>query len=75
MKEYIVPTAASLDWTKAEKQSIDQCAWSPNPAPAASVQALFVQGDALYFLDGLADDVGTESSRLLKPFLHGTVTV
>ena len=49
MKEYIIPTVANLDWTKAEKQSIDQCTWSPNPAPAASVQALFVEGDALYF--------------------------
>lgn len=49
MKEYMIPTVSTIDWTKAGKQSIDECVWSPNAAPAATVQALFVEGEGLYF--------------------------
>jgi len=49
MKEYIIPIVTAIDWTKSEKQSIDQCTWSPNEAPAATVQALCLEGEALCF--------------------------
>ena len=49
MKTYTLPCLESLDWDKAEVQSIDQCSWSPNAAPAATVQGIYLKGKALVF--------------------------
>jgi len=49
MREYKLPCLDSVDWSKAQAQSIDECRWSPNKAPAATVQALFLEGKALIF--------------------------
>lgn len=49
MKTYTLPCLEAIDWSKCEVQSIDQCIWSPNAAPAATVQGLYLQGKALVF--------------------------
>ena len=50
MKEYIVRAVDELDWSTVEEQSINECRWSPNPAPAAGLRAVLVNGKALYVL-------------------------
>ena len=49
MKTYTLPCLDSVDWSRAEVQSIEQCSWSPNAAPAASVQGLYIKGEAIVF--------------------------
>lgn len=46
-KSYRVrPAGDSPDWSRAETQFLSPCAWSPNPPPSVSLQALW-QPDAL----------------------------
>lgn len=55
MKTYTLPCVESIDWSKAEVQQIQQCRWSPNAAPAATVQGLYLKNKALVFrLESLA---------------------
>lgn len=49
MKTYTLPCLETIDWTKCESQSIDQCLWSPNAAPAATVQGLYLKDKAFVF--------------------------
>jgi len=49
MKTYTLPCLETIDWSCAEAQSIEQCAWSPNAAPAARVQGIYLKGKALVF--------------------------
>jgi len=49
MKTYTLPCLDAIDWTKCEIQSIEQCLWSPNAAPAATVQGLYLNDRALVF--------------------------
>ena len=49
MKTYTLPYLDTIDWTKCESQSIEQCIWSPNAAPAATVQGLYLKDKALIF--------------------------
>lgn len=49
MKTYTLPCLDTIDWTKCEIQSMEQCLWSPNPAPAATVQGLYLKDTALVF--------------------------
>lgn len=49
MKTYIIPCVESIDWSLAEAQALEECAWSPNKAPGAAVQALYLRGEALLF--------------------------
>ena len=49
MKEYIIPCVESIDWRLAEAQALEECAWSPNKAPRAEMQALYLKGEALLF--------------------------
>jgi len=46
---YTLSCLDSIDWSKCEAQSISQCRWSPNPAPAATVQGLYLNDRALVF--------------------------
>lgn len=46
---YILSCLDSIDWSKCEAQPISQCRWSPNPAPAATVQGLYLKDRALVF--------------------------
>lgn len=68
MKEYIVSIKSAPCWEDVQPQSIEQCLWSPNIAPAASVKACFVEGKALYVLVSSqaaptrAENVGDNSS-------------
>ena len=49
MNTYTLPCLDSIDWNKCETQLISQCRWSPNPAPAATVQGLYLKDTALVF--------------------------
>ena len=49
MNTYTIHCLNSIDWTVCEAQAITQCRWSPNPAPAATVQGLYLDGKALVF--------------------------
>ena len=49
MKTYTLPCLDSIDWSAAEPQFIEQCIWSPNTAPAATVQGLYLKDKALVF--------------------------
>jgi len=49
MNTYTLSCLDSIDWTKCETQHISQCRWSPNPAPAATVQGLYLKDTALVF--------------------------
>ena len=49
MKTYTLPCLESIDWAKAECQSIEECRWSPNAAPEATVQGIYLKGEALVF--------------------------
>ena len=49
MKTYTLPCLECIDWSKAEIQTIDQCSWSPNSAPAATIQGLYLKDEALVF--------------------------
>lgn len=50
MREYTVRIVDELDWSTVEEQTINECRWSPNPAPAAGVKALLLRDEALYVL-------------------------
>lgn len=50
MREYIVRNLDKLDWSSVEEQTINECSWSPNPAPAAGFKAVLVSKEALYVL-------------------------
>ena len=49
MNIYTLPCLDSIDWSKCEAQPISQCRWSPNAAPAATVQGLYLKDRALVF--------------------------
>lgn len=49
MKTYTLPCVESIDWTKAEAQSIEQCTWSPNVAPSATVQGFYLKNKGFVF--------------------------
>ena len=49
MKTYTLPCLDKIDWSKAEVQCIEQCSWSPNAAPEARVQGLYIKDKALAF--------------------------
>ncbi len=49
MKTYTLPCLDNIDWKKAEAQSIEQCRWSPNTAPSACVQGIYLKGKAISF--------------------------
>lgn len=50
MKEYIIYPVDKVEWSSVEEQSIDECKWSPNPAPAAGIKAVLLKDEALYIL-------------------------
>lgn len=47
MREYVICRIDNLDWSLIEEQSINECRWSPNKAPAAGVKAAIVKNEAL----------------------------
>ena len=49
MNCYTLPCLETIDWALTEAQAISQCAWSPNAAPAATVQGLYLKDSALVF--------------------------
>ena len=49
MKSYTLPSLESLDWALAEAQRIEECSWSPNAAPNATVQGVYLKGQAIVF--------------------------
>ena len=49
MKTYTLPCLEKIDWSGCETQTIDQCIWSPNAAPAAAVQGLYLIDEAIVF--------------------------
>ncbi len=49
MKTYILPCFEKIDWSCCEAQTIDQCIWSPNAAPAATVHGLYLKDEAIVF--------------------------
>lgn len=50
MKEYIVHCYDTVEWDGIEEQSIDECRWSPNTAPAAGMKAALLKDRALLVL-------------------------
>ena len=48
MKEYVVKTVSEpVEWGEIEREELEQCKWSPNPAPKAYVQSVFIEGKGL----------------------------
>ena len=45
----IVTAAGSPDWSCVKKERLSQCSWSPNPAPEADFQAVYMQNGHLVF--------------------------
>lgn len=50
MREYTVHCVDNVDWSIIEEQSINECRWSPNAAPAAGMKAAFLNGKGLQVL-------------------------
>lgn len=50
MKEYIVRVADKVNWDEVKEQSINECRWSPNPAPAAGVKAVYLRDKEIQVL-------------------------
>ncbi len=49
MKTYTLPCLEKIDWSQCEAQTIEQCVWSPNAAPSATVQGLYLKDKAFAF--------------------------
>lgn len=50
MKEYTVKTVSSADcWDEITAERLEECAWSPNPAPGAQMQGIYLKDQGLIF--------------------------
>ena len=63
MSSYVIKCVSEpVDWDNIASAPLSECAWSPNPAPKASVQAVFIPDKGLVFhLKSLAAPTRTEN--------------